>query len=121
MDYVFDLFFDLTLINWKFVQFLWTLFYLTVFDGSASYTTGFSLGNNHWLGSQGACEAAQKPIGVTFNDRYPRSMDPQLLTSTAPFAVDYRVVHATHASPIQFEMKFLAEVSQKQFSQRINT
>ncbi|XP_055716518.1 nose resistant to fluoxetine protein 6-like [Phlebotomus papatasi] len=85
------------------------LWALKVFDGSASFTSGFSLGNNHWLGSQGACEAAQKPMGVTFNDRYPRSMDPQLLTSTAPFAVDYRVVHATHASPIQFEMKFLAE------------
>ncbi|XP_059609622.1 nose resistant to fluoxetine protein 6-like [Phlebotomus argentipes] len=82
---------------------------LKVLDGSASFTPGFTLGNSHWLGFRGACEAAQNALGVTFDERYSRSMDTHLFTSTAPFDVDYRVVYATHASPLQFEMKFLAE------------
>ncbi|GAB0090978.1 uncharacterized protein DMENIID0001_057660 [Sergentomyia squamirostris] len=82
---------------------------LKVFDGSASFTSGFTLGNSHWMGSRAACEAAENVLGLTFDERYSRSMHPHLFTSTAPFSVDYRMVYATHSSPVQFEMKFLAE------------
>uniref|UniRef100_A0A1B0CRE7 Nose resistant-to-fluoxetine protein N-terminal domain-containing protein n=2 Tax=Lutzomyia longipalpis TaxID=7200 RepID=A0A1B0CRE7_LUTLO len=85
------------------------LWALKVLDGSASFTSGFTIGNSHWLGSRGACEAAKDILGVTFDERYTRSMDPQLFTTQSPFSVDYRVVYATHTSPLQFEMKFLAE------------
>lgn len=70
---------------------------------------GFVFGQNFWLGSIKGCEAVQKPHQITLSDRFPRFMHPDLMTSTAPFDIDYRMVYAEHKSPLQIQVEFVLE------------
>jgi hypothetical protein len=82
---------------------------LAALDASGRLESGFLLGNNHWLGSQKGCESVKAPLYVTLSNRFERLMKPDLIRSTAPFEMDYRVVYAKHYSPWQIEIKFHTE------------
>jgi hypothetical protein len=85
-------------------------FIFSVLDSSATITSGFILGNNHWIGSQKGCESAQQPLSLAMSDRYHRIMLPDLIQSVAPFNLEYRLVYARHHSKWQIDFKVLAEV-----------
>lgn len=70
---------------------------------------GFVLGQNFWFGSIRGCEAVQKPHRLTLSNRFQRFMHSDLLTSTAPFNIDYRMVYAEHRSPLQIQVEFVLE------------
>lgn len=70
---------------------------------------GFVLGQNFWLGSIKGCAAVQKPPPLTISNRFQRSMHSDLLTATAPFKIDYRMVYAEHRSPLQIQVEFVLE------------
>lgn len=70
---------------------------------------GFVLGQNFWLGSMKGCAAVQKPPPLTISNRFQRFMHADLLTATAPFKIDYRMVYAEHRSPLQIQVEFVLE------------
>ncbi|KAG5676992.1 hypothetical protein PVAND_006783 [Polypedilum vanderplanki] len=78
-------------------------------DSSGRFESGFLLGNNHWLGSQRGCDSVKSPLYVTLSNRFERLMKSDLIRSTAPFEMDYRIVYAKHYSPWQIEIKFQTE------------
>lgn len=80
-----------------------------VLDSSGTPTSGFVLGHNFWMGSMRGCEAVQKPPPLTISNRFQRFMHTNLLSSTAPFDVEYRMVYAEHRSPWQVQVEFLIE------------
>ena len=80
-----------------------------VLDSSGQPEAGFMLGHNHWVGSQKGCESVQNPLYITLSDRYDRETKTQLISSVAPFAIDYKIVYAKHHSPWQLEIKFQTE------------
>lgn len=55
------------------------------------------------------CEAVQRPQKLTLSNRFQRFMHSSLLTSTAPFDMEYRVVYAEHRSPWQIQVEFLLD------------
>lgn len=79
----------------------------TVLDSSGSPESGFILGQNFWMGSIKGCEAVRQPHTITLSNRFQRYTHADLLTATAPFDVDYRVVYAAHKSPWQIQVEFL--------------
>ena len=85
---------------------------MTVVDASGSYSPGFVLGNNQWLGSRLLCEnvASRYPLVINYSDRLVRTMAPHLLAAAAPFDVHYAVVYVKHRSPLQFEMHIMSEM-----------
>lgn len=78
-------------------------------DSSGSPDSGFVLGQNFWLGSMKGCEAVQKPHTLTLSNRFQRFMHSALLTSTAPFDIEYRMVYAEHKSPWQIQVEFMLD------------
>lgn len=81
----------------------------TALDSSAMPEPGFVLGQNFWLGSMKGCAAVQKPPPLTISNRFQRFMHSDLLTATAPFKIDYRMVYAEHRSPLQIQVEFVLE------------
>lgn len=73
----------------------------------------FLLGNNYWIGSPVECSSLNKPFHITMNSRFKRVMKPDLLNTTAPFEIGYRMVHANHNSPWQIEVEFLLTMVSK--------
>jgi hypothetical protein len=86
-----------------------SLLILAALDSSGRLESGFLLGNNHWLGSEKGCQSVKAPLYVTLSNRFERLMKPDLIRSTAPFEMDYRIVFAKHYSPWQIEIKFHTE------------
>ncbi|XP_050094113.1 nose resistant to fluoxetine protein 6-like [Anopheles aquasalis] len=82
---------------------------MKVLDASGSQEPGFMWGHNHWIGSEKGCEATRAPLSITLTDRYRRTMKPNLVSSLAPFELDYRIVFAKHQSAWQVEIKFQSE------------
>lgn len=81
----------------------------TALDSSAMPEPGFVLGQNFWLGSIKGCASVQKPPPLTISNRFQRFMHSDLLTATAPFKIDYRMVYAEHRSPLQIQVEFVLE------------
>lgn len=79
-------------------------------DSSGHPSSGFMLGNNHWLGSQKGCNAVQRPLYITMSDRYKRIMKENLISTKAPFQINYNMVYAKHTSEWQVEIKFMTEL-----------
>lgn len=83
-------------------------------DASARIQSEFLYGNNYWLGSPTECSSLNKPFHITLNNRFHRVMKSDLLNTTAPYDIGYRVIHARHNSPWQIEVElFITEVSTK--------
>lgn len=78
-------------------------------DASGSKPSGFVFGQNFWFGSQEACGAVRRPVGITLSKNYPRVMKLAIIKEIAPFDMDYRVVYLSHNSPWQVEIKLMSE------------
>ncbi|KAM7343794.1 nose resistant to fluoxetine protein 6-like [Cochliomyia hominivorax] len=78
-------------------------------DASGSKPSGFVFGQNFWLGSQEACGAVRRPVGITLSENFPRVMKSGIIKDVAPFDMDYRVVYLRHNSPWQVEIKLMSE------------
>lgn len=72
-------------------------------------TPGFVLGQNFWIGSLEGCKAVQKPIRLTFSNRFERSVNVDIWSAKAPFDIDYRMVYAVHRSPWQIQVEFVLD------------
>lgn len=79
---------------------------ISVLDASGIPESGFVLGNNFWLGSSKGCDSARKPHALVISKRFNRHMHEHLMTSIAPFDIDYRVIYASHSSPWQVQVEF---------------
>ncbi|KAH8339961.1 hypothetical protein KR067_003820 [Drosophila pandora] len=82
---------------------------MKVLDASGTKPSGFVFGQNYWLGSREACRGVQRPVGVTLSRNYERKMHYSILTQSAPFPMDYRVIYLRHRSPWQVEIKVMSE------------
>ncbi|XP_065367677.1 nose resistant to fluoxetine protein 6-like [Calliphora vicina] len=78
-------------------------------DASGSKPAGFVFGQNFWFGSQEACGAVRRPVGITLSENFPRVMKLGIIKEIAPFDMDYRVVYLRHNSPWQVEIKLMSE------------
>lgn len=86
-------------------------FNFIVLDSSGTPEPGFIMGQNFWLGSIKGCEAVRNPHTLTLSNRFERIMHANLMKSTAPFDIDYRVVYASHTSPWQIQVEFLLDAA----------
>ncbi|KAH8300672.1 hypothetical protein KR018_006211 [Drosophila ironensis] len=82
---------------------------MKVLDASGTKPSGFLFGQNYWLGSREACRGVQRPVGITLSRNYERRMHYSILTQSAPFPMDYRVIYLRHRSPWQVEIKVMSE------------
>ncbi|EDW85677.1 uncharacterized protein Dwil_GK23026 [Drosophila willistoni] len=82
---------------------------MKVLDASGTKPSGFVFGQNYWLGSREACQAVQRPVGITLSRNYERAMHYSILTQSAPFEMAYRVIYLRHRSPWQVEIKLMSE------------
>ncbi|XP_037717155.1 nose resistant to fluoxetine protein 6 [Drosophila subpulchrella] len=82
---------------------------IKVLDASGTKPSGFVFGQNYWLGSREACHGVQRPVGITLSRNYERVMHYSILTQSAPFGMDYRVIYLRHRSPWQVEIKVMSE------------
>ncbi|XP_016972375.1 nose resistant to fluoxetine protein 6 [Drosophila rhopaloa] len=82
---------------------------MKVLDASGTKPSGFVFGQNYWLGSREACRGVQNPVGITLSRNYERVMHYSILTQSAPFGMDYRVIYLKHRSPWQVEIKVMSE------------
>uniref|UniRef100_A0A1A9ZAU2 Nose resistant-to-fluoxetine protein N-terminal domain-containing protein n=1 Tax=Glossina pallidipes TaxID=7398 RepID=A0A1A9ZAU2_GLOPL len=82
---------------------------IKVLDASGTKPPGFVFGQNFWLGSREGCGAVRRPLGITLSANFPRIMHNTLISETAPFEVDYRVIYLKHNSPWQVELKVMSE------------
>ncbi|EDW34984.1 GL20075 [Drosophila persimilis] len=82
---------------------------MKVLDASGTKPSGFVFGQNYWLGSRAACEGVQRPVGITLSRNYERVMHYSILTQSAPFDMDYRMIYLRHSSPWQVEIKLMSE------------
>ncbi|XP_017124372.1 nose resistant to fluoxetine protein 6 [Drosophila elegans] len=82
---------------------------IKVLDASGTKPSGFVFGQNYWLGSREACRGVQGPVGITLSRNYERVMHYSILTQSAPFEMDYRVIYLRHRSPWQVEIKVMSE------------
>ncbi|XP_033155765.1 nose resistant to fluoxetine protein 6 [Drosophila mauritiana] len=82
---------------------------MKVLDASGTKPSGFVFGQNYWLGSRDGCEGVRRPVGITLSRNYERVMHYSILTQSAPFGMDYRVIYMRHRSPWQVEIKVMSE------------
>ncbi|XP_017150793.1 nose resistant to fluoxetine protein 6 [Drosophila miranda] len=82
---------------------------MKVLDASGTKPSGFVFGQNYWLGSRAVCEGVQRPVGITLSRNYERVMHYSILTQSAPFEMDYRMIYLRHSSPWQVEIKLMSE------------
>ncbi|SPP75783.1 nose resistant to fluoxetine protein 6 [Drosophila guanche] len=82
---------------------------MKVLDASGTKPSGFVFGQNYWLGSSAACKGVQRPVGITLSRNYDRVMHYGILTQSAPFEMDYRMIYMRHSSPWQVEIKLMSE------------
>ncbi|XP_011187423.1 nose resistant to fluoxetine protein 6-like [Zeugodacus cucurbitae] len=76
---------------------------LKMYDASASLESGFTFGNNFWLGNIEVCHAVAQPVNFQVSSYLPHQMKAELLTSFAPFPVEFRVLYFRHNSSWQVD------------------
>uniref|UniRef100_A0A034VG91 Nose resistant to fluoxetine protein 6 n=1 Tax=Bactrocera dorsalis TaxID=27457 RepID=A0A034VG91_BACDO len=81
---------------------------LKMFDASASLEPGFTFGNNFWLGNIDVCNAVDQPLTPHMSSHLPHNMKVELLTSVAPFNVDFRIIYLRHNSSWQADPVVIA-------------
>ncbi|XP_054084252.1 O-acyltransferase like protein [Zeugodacus cucurbitae] len=81
---------------------------LKMYDASASLEPGFTFGNNFWLGNIEVCHAVTQPVSLQASSYLPHHMKPELLTSIAPFPVEFRVLYLRHNSSWQVDPVVIA-------------
>lgn len=74
-----------------------------MFDASASLESGFTFGHNLWLGNSEVCHGVAKPVTLQTSPHLIHHMKAELLTSVAPFPVDFRVIYLRHNSSWQVD------------------
>uniref|UniRef100_A0A0A1XBI9 Nose resistant to fluoxetine protein 6 n=1 Tax=Zeugodacus cucurbitae TaxID=28588 RepID=A0A0A1XBI9_ZEUCU len=81
---------------------------LKMYDASASLESGFTFGNNFWLGNIEVCQAVAQPVNFQVSSYLPHQMKAELLTSIAPFPVEFRVLYFRHNSSWQVDPVVIA-------------
>ncbi|XP_011187415.2 O-acyltransferase like protein [Zeugodacus cucurbitae] len=76
---------------------------MKMYDGSGFREPGFIMGNGIWLGSRNTCNAVKTPVNLKLSTHIPHKMNPKIMTDTAPFPTDYRVVNLWHNSTWQID------------------
>lgn len=60
-----------------------------------------------WLGSRDTCNAVKTPVNLKLSTHIPHKMNPKIMTDTAPFPTDYRVVNLWHNSTWQMDPVYI--------------
>ena len=76
---------------------------IKVLDASGRTQPGFVWGNSFWLGSKRACEMLNNPKRIPLPLSSSRLMLPHIPEIATKVPVEYRMFHASHTSPIQFD------------------
>ncbi|XP_054084251.1 O-acyltransferase like protein [Zeugodacus cucurbitae] len=76
---------------------------MKMYDASGFRESGFILGNGIWLGSRNTCNAVKTPAKLKISTYIPHRMNTKIMTDTAPFPTDYRVVNLWHNSTWQID------------------
>uniref|UniRef100_A0A1A9WE38 Nose resistant-to-fluoxetine protein N-terminal domain-containing protein n=1 Tax=Glossina brevipalpis TaxID=37001 RepID=A0A1A9WE38_9MUSC len=80
---------------------------IKVLDSCGTKSSGFIFGHNYWLGNREGCTAVQQTFPLSLSSHIDRIMHKNLLTETAPFDIDFRIVYLEHNSPWQVDNKLL--------------
>ncbi|XP_018790693.1 PREDICTED: nose resistant to fluoxetine protein 6-like [Bactrocera latifrons] len=80
---------------------------MKMFDASGVREPGFTMGNGIWVGSRDTCNAVKTPVNLKLSTHVPHKMNPKILTDTAPFPTDYRVVNLWHNSTWQMDPVYI--------------
>jgi hypothetical protein len=72
-------------------------------DSSGKSSSDFFGGNNFWLGSSNACERMNNPKLIHLSPTKTRRHHQNITAISSKFPVEYRMVYASHESPIQFD------------------
>ncbi|XP_011200744.2 O-acyltransferase like protein [Bactrocera dorsalis] len=80
---------------------------MKMYDASGVREPGFTMGNGIWVGSRDTCNAVKTPVNLKLSTHVPHKMNPKLLTDTAPFPTDYRVVNLWHNSTWQMDPVYI--------------
>jgi hypothetical protein len=86
-----------------------------VLDASAKKSSGFIVGNNHWLGSQFTCESVNSEILTSTTNQTKATNIADLLQTKAPINVAFKLVYAKHQSPFQINDNVFEEVRRTYF------
>jgi hypothetical protein len=76
---------------------------LKIRDSSGKSSSDFIWGNNFWLGSSYACEMMNNPKLVHLTPTPTRRHHQNITAVSSKFPVEYRMIYASHESPIQFD------------------
>lgn len=82
----------------------------TVLDASGYFDSGFTWGNNYWLGSQRACGLVNEPVRIILSDTVPKNHRANLTEIASPMPVVYKVVWAKHNSKWQLDIRTFDKV-----------
>ncbi|XP_050321013.1 O-acyltransferase like protein-like [Bactrocera neohumeralis] len=80
---------------------------MKMYDASGVREPGFTMGNGIWVGSRDTCNAVKTPVNLKLSTHVPHKMNPKILTDTAPFPTDYRVVNLWHNSTWQMDPVYI--------------
>ena len=72
-----------------------------VVDASAKPSSGFTTGNNFWLGSEEQCKYVSHKIDIRLSDRFSRTTKYEVFNEVAPFEVGFKMIYVKHRSPQQ--------------------
>ncbi|CRL08602.1 CLUMA_CG021290, isoform A [Clunio marinus] len=76
---------------------------LKVQDASGKPTSGFTWGNNFWLGAERNCYLLNQPPKISLIKSKNRKMDDNMTEIGSEIPVEYRMFYASHTSKIQFD------------------
>ncbi|CAD7000488.1 unnamed protein product [Ceratitis capitata] len=79
---------------------------MKMYDASGTKAPGFIMGNGLWLGSHDTCNAVRQPVNLKTSKHIPHKMNPKIITDTAPFPTDFRVIYLWHNSTWQMDPIF---------------
>lgn len=74
-------------------------------DASGKSTSNFVWGNNFWLGNKLACEMLNNPKLIPLTDTKTRRHHENITAIASKIPVVYRMIYASHTSPIQFDIE----------------
>ncbi|XP_069963511.1 nose resistant to fluoxetine protein 6 [Bactrocera oleae] len=80
---------------------------MKMYDSSGFKEPGFIMGNGIWLGCRDTCNAVKTPVNLKVSTHIPHKMNPKILTDTAPFPTDFRVVNLWHNSTWQMDPVYI--------------
>ncbi|XP_069963512.1 nose resistant to fluoxetine protein 6 [Bactrocera oleae] len=80
---------------------------MKMYDSSGFKEPGFIMGNGLWIGSRDTCNAVKTPVNLKLSTHIPHKMNPKILTDTAPFPTDFRVVNLWHNSTWQMDPVYI--------------